>query len=136
MSKILIIENDKNYLEKISLILIFKGFIVFQAENCFEGFRQIEEEIPDLILCSLQIEAVGEINILEQIRNHYGTKNIPFIFFIPDNLELDNNLLLIEKLNVVEYIVKPVIPEILINYIKILLKSRESNNLNFQLLTI
>jgi CheY-like chemotaxis protein len=136
MSKILVIEKDKNHLEKTSLTLIFKGFTVFQAENCYEGFQQIEEEFPDLILCSLQVKEVSEINILQQIRNHPGTENIPFIFFVPDNLELDENLLLIEKLNAVEYIVKPIITEILINYINLLLKSRKSKNLNLQLLTI
>jgi len=51
MEKILIIEDDKAYIENIKILLEEEGFNVTSAVNGFDGIELAKNEIPNLIIC-------------------------------------------------------------------------------------
>ncbi len=100
--KILIVDDDKDFIRKISYTLQ-DDFFCRQALNESECFQQIEDE-PDLILMDVEINsAVDGIDIVEKINN--GSINIPVIM-----LSRHSNYKIVKKAmkaGAIDYIVKP-----------------------------
>jgi DNA-binding LytR/AlgR family response regulator len=80
MDKILIIEDDKSYIENITLLLEEEGFQVISAENGFDGIELAKSESPDLIICDIMLPDIDGYTILKELRKRKKTKFIPFIF--------------------------------------------------------
>jgi DNA-binding LytR/AlgR family response regulator len=80
MSKILIVEDDKNYIENIKLLLEEEGYETIYAMNGFDGLHLAKSEKPDLIICDVMLPDVTGYQILEEIRKREITKPTPFIF--------------------------------------------------------
>jgi CheY-like chemotaxis protein len=55
MEKILIIEDDKSYIENIRTLLEEEDFSVLSASNGFDGIDIAKIEIPDLIICDIML---------------------------------------------------------------------------------
>ena len=54
--KILIIDDDADIVESVSLILKSAGFEVVSAGTAAEGIRKAQEEMPDMVLCDMMME--------------------------------------------------------------------------------
>lgn len=79
--KILIIEDEAVFR------LIYRGVLeshhyqVFEAENGLIGWELAKAEQPDLILLDLILPELSGFEVLEKIRGHERTYNIPVIVF-------------------------------------------------------
>jgi len=80
MEKILIIEDDKAYIENITILLEEEGYNVISAGNGFDGIDLAKNEIPDLIICDIVLPDIDGYAILKELRRREKTKLIPFIF--------------------------------------------------------
>lgn len=80
MEKILLIEDDKAYVENIKILLEEENFIVISALNGLDGIDMAKTENPDLIVCDIMLPDVDGYSILKEIRKRPKTKLIPFIF--------------------------------------------------------
>ena len=80
MEKILIIEDDKAYVENIRILLEEEGFNVASAVNGFDGIELAKNEIPDLIICDIMLPDVDGYSVIKELRRREKTKLIPFIF--------------------------------------------------------
>lgn len=80
MEKILIIEDDKAYIENIKILLEEEGFNVASAINGFDGIELAKNENPDLIICDIMLPDVDGYSILKELRKREKTKLIPIIF--------------------------------------------------------
>ena len=80
MEKILIIEDDKSYVENIKILLKEENFNVISALNGLDGIDMAKTEKPDLIICDIMLPDVDGYSILKEIRKRSNTKLIPFIF--------------------------------------------------------
>ncbi|OGU31872.1 MAG: hypothetical protein A2057_06490 [Ignavibacteria bacterium GWA2_35_9] len=80
MEKILIIEDDKAYIENIKILLEEEGFNVTSAVNGFDGIELAKNEIPNLIICDIMLPDVDGYSILKELRRREKTKFIPLIF--------------------------------------------------------
>ncbi len=80
MEKILIIEDDKAYIENIKILLEEEGFNVTSAVNGFDGIELAKNENPDLIICDIMLPDIDGHTILKELRKREKTKLIPFIF--------------------------------------------------------
>lgn len=80
MEKILIIEDDKAYVENIKILLTEENFNVISAMNGLDGIDLAKTENPDLIICDIMLPDVDGYSILKEIRKRPKTKLIPFIF--------------------------------------------------------
>jgi signal transduction histidine kinase len=80
MSKILVIDDESWLREMIRLALEQQGYEVIEAADSPEGVAQAREELPDLILCDVNMDKTGAGYItLAKLREDPATAAIPFI---------------------------------------------------------
>ena len=56
MPKIAIVDDDKDIIEAISILLESKGFEVVSASNVSDGYKVIENEKPNLVILDVMME--------------------------------------------------------------------------------
>jgi two-component system sensor histidine kinase/response regulator len=80
MSKILVIDDESWLREMIRLALEQQGFEVIEAMDSAEGVAQAREQLPDLILCDVNMDKAGAgYTTLAKLREDATTAAIPFI---------------------------------------------------------
>ena len=79
MKRILVIDDEPWLREMVRLALVEKGFDVIEAENGTLGIEKARKELPDLILCDVNMEKVDGYLTLMSLRNEPATSAIPFI---------------------------------------------------------
>ena len=79
MKKILVIDDEIWLREMIVLALSQKGYEVVEAVNGEEGIVKARQELPDLILCDVNMQKVDGYLTLSSLRSEPATAAIPFI---------------------------------------------------------
>jgi signal transduction histidine kinase len=79
MKKILVIDDEEWLRDMVQLALRQRGFEVIQAENGALGIEVARKELPDLILCDVNMERVDGYLTLSALRSEPATASIPFI---------------------------------------------------------
>ncbi|HET7624684.1 MAG TPA: ATP-binding protein [Verrucomicrobiae bacterium] len=79
MKKILVIDDEEWLREMIQLALSQSGFEVVQAENGERGVELARKELPDLILCDVNMDKLDGYGALSSLRAEPATASIPFI---------------------------------------------------------
>jgi two-component system, sensor histidine kinase and response regulator len=79
LKKILVIDDEEWLREMIQLALRQRGFEVVEAANGADGIEKARRELPDLILCDINMEKVDGYLTLSSLRNEAATAAIPFI---------------------------------------------------------
>ncbi|HVU28339.1 MAG TPA: hybrid sensor histidine kinase/response regulator [Verrucomicrobiae bacterium] len=79
MKKILVIDDEEWLREMIQLALKQRGYDVVEAANGAEGIEKARKELPDLILCDINMEKVDGYLTLSSLRSESPTAAIPFI---------------------------------------------------------
>ena len=80
MSKILVIDDEEWLREMIRLALEQQGYEVIEATDSTEGVTQAREQLPDLILCDVNMDKAGAgYTTLAKLREDATTAAIPFI---------------------------------------------------------
>ncbi|SHO42795.1 sigma-54-dependent transcriptional regulator [Desulfopila aestuarii] len=67
MQKALLIDDDRNIAQTLSIYLAEKGFTVLQAGTGSEGLATFKQEKPDLVLLDLHLPDVGGMEVLEKM---------------------------------------------------------------------
>ncbi len=103
---ILVIEDEVNIAETLADILKLRGYMVQIAKNGLSGFSRALKQMPDLILCDVMMPEMDGFEVLEALRKHQQTRQIPFIFLTakghPENFRRGMDL------GADDYLVKPV----------------------------
>lgn len=79
MKKILVIDDEIWLREMILLALSQKGYEVVEAVNGEEGILMARQELPDLILCDVNMQKMDGYLTLSSLRSEPATAAIPFI---------------------------------------------------------
>ena len=79
MKKILVIDDEEWLREMMLLALRQRGFEVIEAENGEKGIEVARKEIPDLVLCDVNMDKVDGYLTLSSLRSEPITASIPFI---------------------------------------------------------
>lgn len=79
MKKILIIDDEEWLREMMLLALRQRDFQVIEAENGEKGIELARKELPDLILCDVNMDKVDGYLTLSSLRSEPATASIPFI---------------------------------------------------------
>jgi two-component system sensor histidine kinase/response regulator len=79
LKKILVIDDEEWLREMIQLALRQRGYEVVEAANGADGIEKARRELPDLILCDINMEKVDGYLTLSSLRNEASTAAIPFI---------------------------------------------------------
>jgi DNA-binding response OmpR family regulator len=80
VKKVLVIDDEEWLREVIRLALKQKDFEVIEAANGVEGVEKARRELPDLILCDINMEKMDGYATLVSLRSEAVTAAIPFVF--------------------------------------------------------
>ena len=105
MKRILVIDDEPLLRETVRLALVGKDFDVIEAENGTLGIEKARKELPDLILCDVNMEKVDGYLTLSALRNEPTTSAIPFILMtgMADNAGMRHGM----ELGADDYLPKP-----------------------------
>ncbi|MGM0379302.1 MAG: response regulator [Bacillota bacterium] len=120
MEKILVIEDEKNIILTLKMLLKNHDFETRFTKSGSEGIQIIEDFNPDIILLDILLPDMNGYLICEAIRENYTKKELPIIFMSAKSEEKD-----IQKaynLGGNDYIVKPFENEELIRRINKILE--------------
>jgi two-component system, sensor histidine kinase and response regulator len=105
MKRILVIDDEEWLREMVEMALHQKGYDVLQAQNGGEGIAAARKELPDLILCDVNMDKVDGYHTLSSLRNEPTTASIPFILMtgLADNAGMRHGM----ELGADDYLPKP-----------------------------
>ena len=105
MKRILVIDDEEPLRQVVRMALSQKGFGVLEAANGAEGLNKALKELPDLILCDVNMEKVDGYLTLSSLRNEPATAAIPVILMtgMADNAGLRHSM----ELGADDYLPKP-----------------------------
>jgi DNA-binding response OmpR family regulator len=114
--KILCIEDEREMIDLMRLILERKGFEFVGAEGGQEGLDLIREEMPDLVLLDLMMPGVDGWEVYRQLKADDDLKGIPVIVVTAKAQSIDK-VLGLHIARVEDYITKPFGPQDLLESI-------------------
>lgn len=80
MPKILVIDDDPDFVESIRLILEPHGYVVTSAGSGDEGLRQVAAEKPDLVILDVIMSTILDgLYVSQRMQESVEYKNIPII---------------------------------------------------------
>jgi signal transduction histidine kinase len=105
MKRILVIDDEEWLREMVHLALAQKGYEVTEAENGAVGIEKARKQLPDLILCDVNMDKVDGYLTLSSLRNEPTTAAIPFILMtgLADNAGMRHGM----ELGADDYLPKP-----------------------------
>lgn len=105
MKKILVIDDEEWLREMVNLALRQRGYSVIEAENGAVGIEKARKELPDLILCDVNMEKVDGYLTLSSLRADPSTAAMPFILMtgLADNAGMRHGM----ELGADDYLPKP-----------------------------
>jgi two-component system, sensor histidine kinase and response regulator len=80
MKKLLLIDDDANFVSILAEFLRLEAFEVIEADGGLVGLKLAKERLPDAIVCDIDMPQMNGYQVLRQLRANSATKNIPFIF--------------------------------------------------------
>lgn len=124
--KILLVDDNPDNLQILSVFLQVEGFEILVAKDGDIALKQLENEIPDLILLDILMPTMNGYEVCRQIKENAKTAHIPIIFMTALS-DVDS---VIEGFAVgaVDYVVKPFRKEIVLARIKTHLKMQQLNS--------
>ncbi|MBN1872320.1 MAG: response regulator [Candidatus Omnitrophica bacterium] len=103
--KILIVDDETDFVELLKYRLATNKFDVTVAENGVIALEKARKERPDLILLDIKMPIEDGVSTYEQLKEHDETKDIPVIFITAfPNIAVKERVL---KMGARDYITKP-----------------------------
>ncbi len=120
--KILVIDDEPDMLDMLSLNLKKAGYQVSTAENASQAFKKIQQETPSLILLDIMLPEMSGTEICKKLKSEKTYAKIPILILSAKGEEVDKVLGL--ELGAEDYVTKPFSPRELLLRIKNVLKRR------------
>ena len=122
MSKILIVDDDKNLLEVIKYNLANDGYSIVLAENGTQAVEIARQEKPDLIILDVMLPGIDGFEVCRILRKEMS---VPILMLSAKTDEIDKVVGL--ELGADDYITKPFSVRELMARVRATLRRRESN---------
>lgn len=124
MKKILVIDDEEWLREMVQLALRQRGYTVIEAQNGAVGIEKARKELPDLILCDVNMEKVDGYLTLSSLRREPATAAIPFILMtgLADNAGMRHGM----ELGADDYLPKPFTIDALYAAVEVRLKKSQT----------
>lgn len=129
MQKILIVDDDFDFVESLKVVLENRGYEVVSAPTGEEGVNKVKEEKPDLVILDVMMETVDRgFKAARELKKNKDSKDIPILMLtaISERVGLDFKKEAGDEvwLPVDEYCEKPLKSDELISKVERLLKSK------------
>jgi DNA-binding response OmpR family regulator len=119
-AKILIVDDEKDLLELLSMNLGAEGYIVTTVENAAQALAAVRTNRPDLILLDIMLPDTSGIKLTGKLKNTPNTANIPIILLTAKDKETDMVVGL--SVGADDYITKPFSTSVLVARIEAVLR--------------
>jgi DNA-binding response OmpR family regulator len=128
--KILIVDDDPDIRDALSMILESKGYQVVTAQDGIEGLATLRSEMPNLLILDLLMPKMDGFAVCKELQDPRWSKyrNIPILILTSVREEASRRRYELETglaLNVDDYVEKPVSPDVLLHRVENLLKKGE-----------
>ena len=121
--KILVVEDEQDILQLITLYLEKEGFRTVSAKTGAEGLRQVKQEKPDLVVLDLMLPEMDGLEVCKRLRSSPDTALLPIIMLTAKAEESDTIIGL--ELGADDYVTKPFSPKTLVARVKALFRRLE-----------
>ncbi|MCP4265861.1 MAG: response regulator [Candidatus Brocadiaceae bacterium] len=115
MKTVLVVEDNVNNMELITVILVKNGYNVIKAETGQKGLDTATELRLDFIILDIQLPDMDGLEVLQMIRSSKINENIPVIAMTSFAMAGDRQKMMNKGFN--GYVEKPIEPEKVINQI-------------------
>ena len=116
-AKILIIEDEKDMAELVSMYLRKEGFETVLSESAELGYEQLDQHVFDLIILDINLPGIDGFEFLQDLRRN---KSIPVI--IVSARESDEDIIIGLGIGADEFVTKPFSPKVLVAKVRALLR--------------
>ena len=128
--KILIVDDDRDVLDALTVILESRGYQVVTARDGIEGLATLKAEVPDLMILDLLMPKMDGFAVLKELQDGRWSKyrQIPILILTSVREEAARRRYELEtaiELNVDDYAEKPISPDILLERVEKLLKKKK-----------
>lgn len=121
MAKILIVDDEKQLREMLTMRLEASGYEVITAADGEEGLKKTNKENPDLILLDIMMPGMDGLVVLSRLKNNLETSFIPVIMLTAKG---DTSAVMeLQTAGATDYVIKPFEAENLLDLIKKTLQS-------------
>ena len=124
MSKILLVDDERDIVEFLQYNLEQKGYEVIVGYDGLEALKKLSEN-PDLIILDIMMPHLDGYDVYKKIRENEKFKNIPIIFLTAKSGEVDEIKAL--ELGASDYVQKPISPKKLLARAKLNLRKYEKD---------
>jgi DNA-binding response OmpR family regulator len=116
MKKILVVDDEKSFLDIIKDAFEIRGYQVITATNAVEAGLELADKKPELILMDIKMPGINGLQACDAIHRNPLTKNIPII--IISALSDETDIKRACKYGITDYMVKPVDMDRLVKRVK------------------
>ncbi len=129
--KILVVDDDPDILEAISMILESQGYKVVTARDGVEGLANLKAEKPDLLILDLLMPKMDGFAVCKELQDPRWAKykDMPILILTSVREEASRRRYELEtglELDVDDYVEKPVSPDTLLERVGRLIKRKRS----------
>ena len=128
--KILIVDDDPDILEALTVILEAKDYQVITAQDGVEGLANLKAEKPDLLILDLLMPKIDGFAVCKELQDPRWSKfrDIPILILTSVREEASRRRYELEtglELDVDDYVEKPIAPDVLLERVGKLIKKRQ-----------
>jgi CheY-like chemotaxis protein len=113
MARVLVVEDNPASLDLMVYLLKSFGHTPLSARDGLEGIEAARREVPDLILCDIQLPGADGLEVCRQLKKDPALRNIPMVAVTAYAMVGDREKLLGEGFN--GYLSKPINPQTFID---------------------
>lgn len=118
--RILIIEDNQANLDLMVYLLQYFGYVPLTAHDGEQGLQAARREIPDLIICDLQMPKLDGFEVTRQIRQDPLLSKVPLVAVTAYTMRGDRERVLAAGFD--GYLGKPIVPEEFVSQVESFLK--------------
>jgi len=125
IAKILLVDDDPDFVEATRLVLESKPYEVITAVNGAEGITKARQERPDLIILDIMMPIKDGFSAAEELKKDSELSKIPVLMLTSFSEKVEETTLSVSRglmLDTEDYIDKPVLPDELLKRVGKLIK--------------
>jgi len=120
MSKIALVDDDRNILTSVSMTLEAEGFEVETYNDGQQAFEAFSKKLPDMAVLDIKMPRMDGMDLLQRLRQK---SSMPVIFLTSKDDEIDEVLGL--RMGADDYVKKPFSQRLLVERIRALLRRQD-----------
>lgn len=115
---ILVVEDEPDLLDNLSLTLEAAGYQTLTASNGLEALAVLHAQSVDLILSDINMPKIDGYQFYKLVRENHRWSTIPFLFLTGCRFLSDGEIRYGKTLGIDEYLTKPIQPEDLLSVVQ------------------